>query len=1017
MDAYCPPLMVPLLRALSVLQNAVRTHRTTHYQPSTAYIISSVRALLTDLGCLPREAPILKKHPLLAKERKRILSDLASLVSQSKRASEGDMDEEQRELEADNMVRGGGQLFAHVRGFLAIAAQCGVSVHPSKQAHGSERGSLDAEGRWDSQEGTLVRDAEPSKADDYGPYWDGKVQVAADDTAWNPRQREATATPRTRARSMSDLRKGKPTHDDSLAPPLPQPNPMQSLGRASGAQVVTPQPKRFTSGPAVVQKSVVHKSGQLSVSSISSSSSVSSGESLGTPATPTFPSGPSTTAEVMEALRYTHDNYLSTIAAFIGHAHSHSRTSHASSTGHMYDLVREVVEMVCKLLTIVEAVLQHPSIPVLRAQDLRAAKEGLYNTTSTLADSVRQLTTAPLPDVTEEEEKSTLLRSATNALKAGSDCVNAVKRCLQRTTGERPFIIELPRAGDVDPASFTPSKFSHAHKKSEHLRVASANGGTSLLRHLHRASGVESGDEDLTIQAQTASFAETPTRADFAEDDRSPFLAPLSASVDAESDAEGALPTPVSDKPLPPVEVPREADDLVSPSSPVSLLRTDDGTTWEGSHSQHEGRRSLEDKLRHGELPAVPEQPALPTVPPPPPMSWLLSYDHASEDVAYNSDGQLVGATLTALVERMTPHDALVEPAFAAVFFLTFRQFTTPAALLEALIARYNLLPPPGLPHDDMILWQHRKGLPVRLRVANVLKTWLEGYWRPAADGPILPEMAAFTRDALGTMFPVPAARILDLVAQRAAGDGLARPERVRDAGFNVNPPLPPQGEVPRPVLHKTVLAALRARNYAAVAVTDFDALELARQLTTMECDLYCAIQPEEVLETGQSGGAYPGNVKAVTSLSTVITGWVAESILNEPDTKKRTGLVKYFIKVADVRRLFLCWMGWVLTLCECSVALRCRTSARRAPFLRRLILPPSRGYIRLGWSVEHSLLCMAAEPYRLSCTGLAAEEQATAGGSPQACGPCAELSRVPYSPTEHCSTCRTIPWFVSEWF
>jgi hypothetical protein len=34
--------------------------------------------------------------------------------------------------------------------------------------------------------------------------------------------------------------------------------------------------------------------------------------------------------------------------------------------------------------------------------------------------------------------------------------------------------------------------------------------------------------------------------------------------------------------------------------------------------------------------------------------------------------------------------------------------------------------------------------------------------------------------------------------------------------------------------------------------------------------------------------------------LSTVITGWVAESILNEPDIKKRTALVKFFVKVAD---------------------------------------------------------------------------------------------------------------------
>ena len=58
----------------------------------------------------------------------------------------------------------------------------------------------------------------------------------------------------------------------------------------------------------------------------------------------------------MEALRHTHDEHLSTTAAFIGHAHSHSRSSHASRTGHMYDLVWEIVEIVCKLLTIAEVV-------------------------------------------------------------------------------------------------------------------------------------------------------------------------------------------------------------------------------------------------------------------------------------------------------------------------------------------------------------------------------------------------------------------------------------------------------------------------------------------------------------------------------------------------------------------------------------------------------------------------------------------------------------------------------------
>jgi len=101
-------------------------------------------------------------------------------------------------------------------------------------------------------------------------------------------------------------------------------------------------------------------------------------------------------------------------------------------------------------------------------------------------------------------------------------------------------------------------------------------------------------------------------------------------------------------------------------------------------------------------------------------------------------------------------------------------------------------------------------------------------------------------------------------------------------------------------MMTKALLSNLRNKNFDTVTVTEFDALELARQLTIMECDLYCAIQPEEVLETGQEGSKPPVNVRAVSSLSTVITGWVAENILNEHDIKKRTFLVKFFIKVAD---------------------------------------------------------------------------------------------------------------------
>jgi hypothetical protein len=103
----------------------------------------------------------------------------------------------------------------------------------------------------------------------------------------------------------------------------------------------------------------------------------------------------------------------------------------------------------------------------------------------------------------------------------------------------------------------------------------------------------------------------------------------------------------------------------------------------------------------------------------------------------------------------------------------------------------------------------------------------------------------------------------------------------------------------------RALIHQLRNRNFTSITLTDFDCLELARQLTIMECNLFCAIQPDEILESGQEGSKPPVNIRAVTSLSTIVTGWVAESILNEADDiRKRITLVKFFIKLADVSLL-----------------------------------------------------------------------------------------------------------------
>lgn len=851
-DDYCPTPMVPLLHALSLLQNAVRTNRIAHFQPSVACIISCVRSVLTAVGCLSRDALLLQQFPSLAQERKRVLSELAAIVNQAKAASDEGLGDDERDMQVEKMVRLGGQVFSRLRRFLAVAVRCGVKV-PDKRVSIEYPPMLLESLSTQAREGFSSL-ASSSTAESEDETLSASLRQTKNAVSLPPQARThdnlVTTRMATRAKSLGDLRSARRTSPETDSDPDLDPSQSQN------PRALAPAESRLNSHK--------HKHG-VSLSSISSSSSFTSADSVASPASPSFPSGPSTYEELMEALRRTHAQYLSTIAAFIGHAHVHSRSSHAASTGHMYELVREIVDIVCKLLVVVEAVLHHPTVPVHKAANLKLAKDGLYNVTSGLAESVRLLTGSLPPDMTEEQEKMALIRSATDALKAGADCVAAVKMCLSRSSGEQPFIIERP--GGLGEYSAP----SHSGDQSVHSRIQR----TVSLSGLHQAA------EDISTEESDGTTL-------------SQYGADRSASQRSEENTlEGSE---TSEFLTSPVETTSP-----SPMPPEQILDAA-STTWDASH---DGEKILHEKILRGDLPSVPtasvpDQSLLDSD------SWLQFHDYSPEDVSYNPEGQLVGATLRALVEKITPPNSVVDPAFSSIFFLTFRLFSSPADLVQAIIDRYNIVPPEGLSEERTYVWQQRKGIPVRLRISNLVKSWLEVYWRPTTDNVVLQALLDFNRDALALMFPGPSHRIHEIIITRKregvkATPPTPRPDLARDPSLAFTPHIIQSPfEIPRPIITKTLFSNLRNRHFTSIPITDFDCLELARQFSIMESNVFCAIQAEEILEGGQEGCKPPVNVRAVTSLSTVITGWVAESILNEGDLKRRTMLVKYFIKLAD---------------------------------------------------------------------------------------------------------------------
>jgi hypothetical protein len=288
----------------------------------------------------------------------------------------------------------------------------------------------------------------------------------------------------------------------------------------------------------------------------------------------------------------------------------------------------------------------------------------------------------------------------------------------------------------------------------------------------------------------------------------------------------------------------------------------------------------------------------------------VVAHDYDPREIAFNSEGNMVGASLAVLVEKMTPHDGPVEHTFWTSFFYTFRLHTKPADLVSAMIARYDIQPPTSMAVGDRerAIWIERKVVPVRLRIYNFLKAWLDTYWVAATDDVVLMTLREFASDVVSRTLPAMAPRLLDAIRRKLSGPltgstmsdtkSLKRASSTDKLRSAISPPSH-GGLPPTPIISKSLNSLLQKNPSSSVfTITDFDTVELARQLTILESKLFCAVTPEDLLQTGKK--AIP-ELKALSTMSNQITGWVADNILNEQDAKKRAALLKFYIKLSDV--------------------------------------------------------------------------------------------------------------------
>ncbi|KAH8104489.1 ras GEF [Cristinia sonorae] len=266
---------------------------------------------------------------------------------------------------------------------------------------------------------------------------------------------------------------------------------------------------------------------------------------------------------------------------------------------------------------------------------------------------------------------------------------------------------------------------------------------------------------------------------------------------------------------------------------------------------------------------------------------WYLRPNYDQSEILIDPDGSVRAGTTSALVERLTAHEH-GDPTFIKKFLMTFKSFMTLDELFDLLARRFWIQPPPNLNPTELEEWTKLKQHVIRMRVLNVFKSMVtDEDVLEKEDMYILERMKEFA--IFPDVYALAAAKQLVILIERAQQNGGDGPIKTT----NTVPVAPPQ-----PIMPKATSKKLK--------LLDIDPTELARQLTVMEGNLYKKIRPMECLQRSRENkpGKSADNITAIIQLSNRIANWVAETILEREDSRKRATIVKHFISVAERCRM-----------------------------------------------------------------------------------------------------------------
>ncbi|KAH8730075.1 ras guanine nucleotide exchange factor domain-containing protein [Phaeosphaeriaceae sp. PMI808] len=867
---YCEPYDHPaarnLLNALTHLWDLVRDGENGDLlafmkQDYVRGMIAGIRFFLEKTGCVSRESRLIIAHIGLRRMRKGLLGDLSTLVKTAKKLQEILQTNEQQVPVyeyMDELVLKSFKLVTRAVRFLDIWATDAVSLSAFELGDASAERPLTPPSELT---GSVVQPlASP-----------GEISFLANNDDAHVTQKpllrytDAATTLPTRNLSRLSVAFSLPSESDSLQSPI-----LSALPPS--------QSKRI---------SVTHRLSHTGKSQSTRTGNLAS-----------------------ERLVASQDAFLGFIASFIG-LHLQSRSSEELAY-----ITQQSVIACRQLLTVVDEVWERDA---RSSKELEEARDTMFARLTELVQATKDMFAAT--DAADISGELVALESGKQLVAAATSCVRSAGECAAKAR------VVIERVGDFE---FEVVGLGLSEEIFEQLPEQEHDDEEPLRQTI---------ETDKPLPATPVEVQQIPPPLVISESKPLPLvplpspldmqrlsLRPLSQAFIVESptalsfrSSRSSIP-PLSTIPPPDLSQPLSAESVESPMSPTQAafsnsVKTDsvNASVTDTSSAFHFSMRDTGSVVSHTSTRATtPDQSPLKAQSS---QTFTGSFGSSSElrslasddgeehllettyvhELIYNKEQQISGGSLPALVEQLTTYETTPDAVFVTAFYLTFRLFATPVELAQCLIDRF-----------DYIGNSQSIGVPVRLRVYNVFKGWLESHWSNESDTGALDLILSFATGKLQAAMPAAGKRLADLTSKvTEVRAGALVPRLVSAIGKTgvSNTLTPADNNVPSSIISRSQLNALRSskEGKAQCSILDFDPLELARQFTIIESRLFCSIQAEELLalEWTKKSDSKAINVKAMSTLSTDLANLVADTILHFEDAKKRAAIIKQWVKIA----------------------------------------------------------------------------------------------------------------------